>query len=202
MKKLCTIILIGTFMTSFSQSDIIYPLDGSNPIIECEITVIHNGNIVYYLKNETPRWVEAKSIKIKGLYTELNANNSNDNGLKSNIPNKQGVYRGHNYNYYQNLRIKSTNQRDAGMFMFFLGFGCEVAGYLMVIDDKITNDGAGQILILGGAILSNIGIPLWIAGGVKRANNKKAMELTQDKMNISSLSIKPTNNGLGLVLNF
>ena len=56
MKKLCTIILIGTFMTSFSQSDIIYPLDGSNPIIECEITVIDNGNIVYYLKNETPRW--------------------------------------------------------------------------------------------------------------------------------------------------
>ncbi len=202
MKKLCTIILVGTFMTSFSQSDIIYPLDGSNPIIECEITVIHNGNIVYYLKNETPRWVEAKSIKIKGLYTELNANNSNDNDLKSNIPYKQGVYRGHNYNYYQNLRIKSTNQRNVGMFMFFLGFGCEVAGYLMVIDDKITNDGAGQIWILGGAILSNIGIPLWIAGGVKRANNKKAMELTQDKMNISSLSIKPTNNGLGLVLNF
>ena len=134
--------------------------------------------------------------------TRESGQNTSLMALNLTIPNKQGVYKGHNYNYYQNLRIKSTNQRDAGMFMFFLGFGCEVAGYLMVIDDKITNDGAGQIWILGGAILSNIGIPLWIAGGVKRANNKKAMELTQDKMNISSLSIKPTNNGLGLVLNF
>ena len=44
-----------------------------------------------------------------------------------------------------------------------------------------------------------IGFPLWVAGSVKRQNNKKAMEQIKKNTNIS---FRTTDAGIGLVFNF
>ena len=49
----------------------------------------------------------------------------------------------------------------------------------------------------GGALLTDLGIVLWISGGIKSKNNKRAMELTKRNVN---LSFGPTMNGVGLLL--
>ena len=56
-----------------------------------------------------------------------------------------------------------------------------------------------RILFYGGAAMTIIGAPIWINGSVKAVNNKTAMKMTKENVN---LSFSATNNGIGLVLRF
>ena len=77
--------------------------------------------------------------------------------------------------------------------------GLTMAGVIISTDNKIENDEAGMVLFIGGTVLFNIGVPFWIAGGVKAANNKRAMEMAKSNAN---LSFGMTKNGVGLTFNF
>ena len=56
----------------------------------------------------------------------------------------------------------------------------------------------GTVLFVAGTGMQTAGIPLWISGGIKRRNNKKAME----ELERLGLAIRASSHGIGLFLNF
>jgi len=54
-------------------------------------------------------------------------------------------------------------------------------------------------MFLSGFVIANVGMPLFISGGIRSLNNKKAMNKID---NYPKLTFGTTNYGIGLVLNF
>ena len=106
-----------------------------------------------------------------------------------------GIYNEHNYDYYNAIFKKATKLRNVGIILTSAGVGLFV-GALIASNYNLNTTG---ILLLSSVATISVGAPLWIAGGVKRKNNRKAME--QIKRNMS-VSFRTTNSGVGLVLNF
>jgi EpsI family protein len=75
MKKL-TFILVSLIISAFafsqsSPQDIVYPIDGSDPLMNCKIEDIKQGNIIYFTQNGVERRMEAVAIKRNGEYIDL-----------------------------------------------------------------------------------------------------------------------------------
>jgi len=192
------ILLVFIGIQVFGQSDIIYPAKGNKVIDSCEITQVKNGNVVYYTKDSLSNVIVAVAINQNGTYIAL-SNDPDNNNSKSYQSNQSGLYRGHDYDYYNKLYKRAKGSAGFGGFMTIIGLGGSIAGSVMTLDDQTNNDEAAFIATIAGAVLFNIGLPVWISSGVKKRNNKNAMEMTNRNTN---LSFGTTNNGVGLVLNF
>lgn len=105
------------------------------------------------------------------------------------------LYNGHNYDYYNDIFKKATKLRNIGIFLTSAGVGLYVGAFVA----SGTNLNTTRVLFFSSIASLSTGVPLWIAGGVKRKNNRKTMEQIKRNMNIS---FRTTHNGLGLVLNF
>ena len=121
-----------------------------------------------------------------------------------NYKEQSKVYHGYEYEYYQKTFRKATIQRNCGIGGTVLGLGL-LAGSFIIAPmgySSYTNDAnatASNVLGYSGLICVFVGIPIWISGGVKRKNNKKAMELMEGKI---GLSLGTTGNGMGLIFKF
>ena len=195
MKTIITIIvalLIGLSTQAQEQcKDVIYPKGGEAVIFNCCIQEVSDGDLVLYLLDEEYKSIRANSVIKDGVTLELKP-------VKSiAVPTYNSAYP-HDYNYYKELARRSKNQRDVGSALTIAGFGCQIVGIVLLADDNRNNDGAGQGLYWGGFVSWSVGLPLWISGGVKHANNKRAMESVRQRD--VSLNLGTTSNGVGLIL--
>lgn len=105
------------------------------------------------------------------------------------------LYNGHNYDYYNAIFKKATKMRNAGISLTSAG----VILYGGALLASGTNLNTMAVLFFSSIATLCTGIPLWIVGGTKRKNNRKAMEQINRTINIS---FRPTHTGIRLVLNF
>lgn len=191
---LTMLLLIGMISTAQDCGDIVYPTDGSAVIFDCCIKEVKDGNMVMYTKGTESHMIRAKTIVRGGLTLQL---------TKINPTIGTGIYRGHDYDYYKSLSEKARRQRNVGSFLTITGFGFQVIGIVFLADGNYSNDGAGQAFYWLGFIEWSVGLPLWISGGVKNVNNKRAMEeCRRNTANIPKLNLGLTSNGVGLTLKF
>ena len=187
--------------------DIIYPTDGKSIIFNCCIDEVKDGNIVYFVKEGKGYIVEAIAVNKDGRYIELTPGEGQQQPVEvvPQVETPTGLYKGHDYKYYNIQFIKATTQKHVGVILTLVGTGMTIGGLAMLVNEankyyyNENNVIVGAMLYINGIIMVNIGIPLWIAGGIKRSNNRKAMEATKRNAN---LSLGITGNGAGLVLRF
>lgn len=178
--------------------DIVYPSDGNEIIFDCCITTVKYGNVVYYKKNGKTAITPAYAINRDGQYLDLK---KYKNQLSENEESSLDNGYSYDHDYYSQIFKSATTQRNFGISFVVIGLGLEVWGYILVSDEESTQENIdiGGGLMIAGAILENIGIPLWISGGVKRGNNRRVME---DMERNTSLSLATSKNGIGIVLRF
>lgn len=103
----------------------------------------------------------------------------------------------HDYQYYEDLYNKAFSRRKIGNILTIFGASCGIVG--IVLSTRADTDELGTALFMTGGIVINIGIPLWIAGGIKASNNKKAMEELKKQ---DSLTVGLSAYGIGLAFRF
>jgi len=196
MKKvlLLTIIVFNTVFLN-AQSDIIYTSDSGNIIFNCKIIEVKNGNNVYYVKDSISDSVVAIAITKDGNYIDLTKYTESLNKEKK----KSDLYKEHNYNYYKKLYLQSKSNANLGKFFTIFGLGFNIVGAVMYFDNDIYNDDIAITMSIGGFVLFNVGLPVWIINGTKANNNRRAMELSRVHAN---LSFCYTKNGIGLTFHF
>ncbi len=186
--------LNGLLLKAQECTDIVYPSQGEEVIFDCCIDEVKYGNIVRYTKDNESHVVAALSIVKGGVTLNLKPYSSIIDNTGSNVAN-DSLYRGHDYAYYNDLHLKARSQRAAGVLLTVFGFLSTVGGAVALSQGNEN----GAYFYVGGAILVNIGVPVWISGAVKTGNNRKAMEEAKRK---KSLSFIPVNQGLGLAFKF
>lgn len=108
--------------------------------------------------------------------------------------------------YYQDTFQKAKRQERTGTVLTIAGLTCSTLGYFMVSQFTYQNGDIamnatsmlGGILFLSGGILANVGIPLWISGGIKARNNEKIIKVRYSLR----ANIDPKGFGVGLNFNF
>ena len=145
--------------------------------------------------------IVAKAVSRSGVYFELKSDLDQPVKPQTKVSMDTVLYRGHDYNYYSYYYNRAGIQQGVGVFFAFLGVGFEVTGYIVArkADLNSSSYNLGRGLTWMGALCEIVGIPLWISGGVRKANNRRALEEID---NITRLSIGITPNGVGLVLAF
>lgn len=186
-----------------------YPVSGKDScIVDCCIIEVKYGNVVSYIKDNERYIVEASRIVKDGKSYDLLAYAPNpeleeleaDTEMLNAEP---GTYREHDYEYYQ-LKFKgATQQRGFGIFLTVTGLAANVTSIVLASDGKTENDGLGVALNVYGIIGFNIGLPLWISGGIKRANNRRAMKKAKAGSGSSQeLRFGAIAHGVGLAFSF
>lgn len=199
-----TVFVIGLFIIASSIiaqdecKDIIYPANESMEIIfGCCIKNVKYGNVVFYKKDGKSAIITAHAINKDGQYIDLK---KYKNQLEKSRQDSDGVNYEHDYAHYKETYLSATRQKNAGIFLTILGVFLEGTSLaLSASNDSQENEDAYLAVFVGGAIMETVGIPLWISGGVKRANNKKAMQETGKP---KSISLKPRLNRIALAINF
>lgn len=213
MKKTLSILIISLFSIIIyaqdTNDDIIYPLKKSKRIIKCQILEITEGNTVLYMLDGIDYEVKAIAVKRKGEYIDIKEFDI-EPIIESPSNNKDlpEFWRGGDYNYYFEESKKAKKLKATGMFFTALGLGTAVIGFRSLRkyineDGEIRNTSGARntsLLFLTGLVIMDIGIPLWIAGGIKYSNNKKAMQ--KCKKPDASLNIGISADGVGLVYRF
>ncbi len=185
--------------------DIIYPEDNTSIIFNCCIYEVLDNNVVYYTREGDSASIAAASIvkdgkEIKFDISQYEYQAVTQKQITENQVVPDGLYRGKDYNYYAEAFRVSTNQRNAGVIFTVIGLGLEIGGFAVAANSNtFRDDNLAALLIVTGGILEMVGIPLWVAGGVKRANNKRVMNDMERNMN---LSFGASGYGAGLVLKF
>ncbi len=198
MKK--SILLFTALMAvlfSYSQSDIIYTVSDGKIIFDCDIIEVKDDNIVFYLKDSLKWSVEAKSIVKDGVNIELvkKAETQKENTTPLIVYEKPGLYRGHDYDYYERKYRRSKQLRNSGIILNSIGF---VGGALLLFDAAVYSNAPGANILIPAVFIS-VGTPLWISGSRRMKNNMEAMEKAKASTN---LSFAATQNGIGLILSF
>ena len=177
-----------------AQTDIIYPAEGGNIIFDCKINEVKNGNNVHFTKDSISDVVVAVAITKDGNYIDLSeyVEKMNYDKISPTINEQSGLYKGHNYEYYQKEFKHAARQKAFGFVLAGIGLG---AGAISLSANIDSSEG----WIIASVILFNIGMPIMISKTIKCSNNKKAMGMTKRNTN---LSFSTTNNGVGLVFNF
>lgn len=205
MKKIillfCSILVSHSILFSQEEcNDIIYTAGGNNLIFDCCIQEVRDGNIVYYTKTGDTLSIAAVAIEKHGQRFDL-TNIPKPNPIQ-NLPPKDNhvAYKGHDLLYYQDTYDIANNQMGVGIALTSVGVLCEIAGIVILNNGQHPEQNwqtAGTILVAGGTVFETIGIPLWISGGIKRANNQRAINEIQRS---SELSFGFTREGVGLIL--
>jgi hypothetical protein len=191
-----------------AQSDIIYTTENGKIIFDCKIIEVQYGNMVYYLKDTVQNTVEALMITKDGVnikLTKFDVNTKSNDELPTTISGlvvkqePKGMFEGKHYNYYLRTYKSAKHKRNFGIILAVVGFTATAAGMAMsmnYLNTKEQQETATGVYI-GGIIVHNLGMLLWISGAVKTSNNRKAMEIAK-----ANLSFGPTNNGIGFTLAF
>jgi hypothetical protein len=197
MKKLILLVPVLLFFIGIqAQNDKIYPVKGFRPINNCKIIKVLNGNVVYYSKLFKNDSIPAKAIIKDGNYIKL-VDDDTVTAPTLAEPNKTELYKGHDYHYYGRLYSNAITTRNTGIGLAIVGLGCTIGGVLL--NQKTGGDDSAALVYLGGSLMVDVGAFLWIYGGIKAKNNLNAMTMTRLKVDVS---FGPTNNGVGLALNF
>ncbi len=116
-----------------------------------------------------------------------------------------GYYKGKPESYYRDLAKKASKVKSAGILLTTAGTTGVITGALVISSatgpDSDEKEKTGAIILLSGAILMDVGIPLWIYGGIKKRNNLNAADLAV-KNHTTSLYLAPVQSGIGLVCRF
>ncbi len=174
-----------------AQTDVIYPTETTESIQGVIITNIENGNLIYYKKDSVINSVKASSVYRNGAYTEL----SEDVLTKA-------LWKYPDNEYYSEQYTKSMSLRNLGIGLAVFGVSIGVAGYFIINKQYHPNhdpSNIGAAMYLGGGVITHVGAVLWITGGVKAINNKRALN---NLKNTQNLSFGTTNNGMGFTFNF
>jgi hypothetical protein len=188
----------------FSQTgckDAIYPQDGSKIIVDCCVLEIRGGNEVLYCKDGDTLSMTARAVSKSGAYFELQKDQDQVIEERPKLSDDSYLYKGHNYDYYQNLYYRAGIQQGFGIFLSILGVGLEVTGVVMANKGELYSSSyeTGTKLIWVGSFCEIFGIPLWISGGIRKANNRKAMEEID---HLKSLTFGRNPDGIGLSYKF
>jgi len=135
---------------------------------------------------------------LRGAYIELNKTSSSL-AINRVLLEYSGLYNGQDYDHYQRLYKSYNKVKITGTIITIIGLGTITAGYLFGRSPAGMLSENDELIFWGGIVLVNIGMPLWISGGIVSSNNKKAMEIINRD---TSLSLRPTTNGIGLVFSF
>ena len=186
-KPLLIFAMLITAMSLNAQTDIVYTTDGDT-IHSCSITEISKGNIVLYSKHFKDFQVAAKAISRQGTFIELGE-------LPDDffVTKEKSLYRGHDYAYYEQTYQKAMKLKRQGALLTFLGLTVGTLGVFVTIDSP--REIIGPLMAVGGGGLMDAGIFMWIYGGVKSANNHKAMKQCKQS---PKLSFGTTSQGVGL----
>ena len=145
---------------------------------------------------------ESAVIKTDSFQTNNEVLISTENISNINAPLlMNGMYKGRDYEYYKKIYQKAIRQRNIGIPLTLFGLSSSIVG-ILINKDGVYSDQASitvRILFWGGALMANVGTPLWIDGSAGAVNNKAAMKMTKEN---ASLSFSATNNGIGRVLSF
>jgi len=196
------LLLLSVFLTTnvlISQNtdtDVIYPLHNDPPIKGCKIIDIVHGNVVVYTKYGDKYRIKAISVKRNGEFINLTSTSGSSNSQSNN--DNSGIYRGQNYEYYHNIKQNAAGRKTFGVLLTLFGIGGMVGAQVYAAEGGDLE--TAQILDIVGFISFNIGIPLWISGGIKNKNNKKAMQKCQNSN--YSLNFGQTQHGIGLAFRF
>lgn len=167
--------------------DIIYTLEGNNIIFDCCIKDVKNGNIVSYTKEGDTLNIAASGITKDGQFIDLKKYLNPEENKEIPMAEYDGLYRGHDYAYYKYNRDRARNRQGIGIFLTILGLGLDIGGVItMNSSDDSSVQKRGANFIIAGAIFESVGIPLWISGGIKKNNNRNAMEERDEAMNLLS----------------
>lgn len=197
---ICFMLSIGLSLHAQEDcSDVIHPTEGKSVIFNCCIDEVKYGNVVFYTKDGASSAIQAVAITKGGQYITLEKYSQQKDTEEKVVPVADSLYKGHDYNYYLGLYHKATSRKRAGIFLTVIGFGMEVAGIVLLGDNTTANDNTGTGLYVAGSIAFNVGIPIWIANGIKRKNNKRAMGETKKDLN---LTLGPNQTGMGLAFHF
>ena len=187
-----TTLLLLLASNSRAQSDIVYSLSGDT-IRKCRILEIYDGNMVRYTKKQKNKEVQAAAVYYKKEYRSLSMGNAylSTEGLKEGA----GLYNGNPCSYYRLTLRNANSTKNAGILLTFVGLTSTCLGVITLVGKPGSTSGAA--LYLGGAVVADLGIALWIYGGIKSANNRKAMKECERKL---QLSFGTTHNGIGFRL--
>lgn len=193
MKGVMLLLVVTLMCTNLNaQNDNIYTTDGDT-IINCSIQSVSKGNIIYYLFNSEEHQVQAKAFYRNGIYVPLPELAVDFEAVPLDI--YTGTYKGQNFEHYFDLYMQAKKKRNIGRGLTFFGFGVNLIGALILIQEQEGPDGI--IMYFSGSAMMNVGIALWISGGVKTANNQKAMEGCKKDVR---LTFGNTPNGIGFML--
>jgi len=189
------IILIISALTIQAQSDIIYPEIGKVGVSKCTITSVTDGNQVHYTKDTISDVMEAVTIRWKRKFFSLYATPGEV------LKNPAAIYDSKDNNFYLKQYKRAIRTRNVGIAFTVLGVASGIVGGLTLSANQYTNKPMDnyRLLYYGGAILTNLGVMLWVSEGIRAENNGKAMKKAKNNTN---LSLGATNNGLGLLLTF
>jgi|GEM_PF-2567441 len=189
---LIILVLLHLYTVGYSQescSDVIFPVNQGESIVNCCIIRITNGNRVQYVKESDTAIVEASAIVYSGQHVFLSRNIQDPARVPGN--NLAGITAEFEYSYYQPIFRKATRQRNIGIAMTFVGVFFEIIG--LAFSSTGSDDKLGWFI--AGFAIRNVGIPVWISGGIKRGNNRRAMDYLRLK---KLFSVGPASNGIEL----
>jgi hypothetical protein len=204
MKKALTLCMIlFASITVHAQdecSDIIYLGDGENMIFKVCIDEIRNGNMVYYTKAGKLDSVSATAVNVDGQHIDLSQFEKQNIHDTIKVSDAEIVPETRDYDYYNDQYNKASKQKTIGTYLTFSGAFMSITGYILLSNNTSEEykQPLGGVLFVIGTVALNVGIPLWISGSVKRANNARAMESVKSV----GLSLETSTNGVGLVLRF
>lgn len=199
---LVALVMCGYFAVSQQVcDDMIITLEGNKIIFNCCIKRVIDGNIVLYSKDGQTLRVPAVAITRDGEYQELFAEEEILDERYAVGDDKKGLYNGHGYSYYRQLYEGSGNRKTFGLVIAIIGAGFEITGLVMSeeYNGSLYFNNTSKNFLRAGFVMVSVGVPLWISGAVRAANNEKAMDTFGNK---HELSINVSAYGIGLVYRF
>jgi len=207
-KALITLVISIVFLRLPAQEcqDVVYPMSEDTIIFDCCIGEVKYGNIVSFVKDNRSYIIEAKRIVKDGKPYMLKPNTPNpdfsiEEADSTEKPDPE-FYKNSEYLNYQKKFNGAKVQIAFGVFLTITGATANITSVVLAYDGDPSNDRLGNGLNIYGILAFNSGLPLWISGAVKKANNRKAMNRIKNSAGTSSLTLGFTNSGIGLVLNF
>jgi hypothetical protein len=202
-KPILIFVILLSWVSTMAQDkckDIIYLAENDGIIFNCCIYEVTNGNLVHYTRHGDTARIRADAIIKEGQFIELKKFKQQTQKPLNNNYVPVGLYNGHDYDYYYNAYLNASSMRNCGIVLTFTGIIIEGAALMMKNESVNESDKTIiTIMFVAGIVLENIGIPLWIAGGIKRGNNLQVMEMIESR---GDLSFGPTRHGVGFRFRF
>lgn len=176
---------------TYSQTDIVYLMDGDS-VVDCTIKEVANGDWVWYVKGETDFRIRSTGIIRGGLYLSLPLPTINEEETNGVYP---YLYQGRGYTYYHKRYRQGILYRNTGRVLTFSGFGLAGMGLYMILFGHDQHN--GEQVYMAGTLVGNLGIGLWVGGGMRTANSRIAIEKCKTEV---KLSFGVHKHGVGFVL--